>query len=133
MSRSLLATVLAAWGLIGTPALCVAGVIRHACESGAVESHAAAADCPCDADPCHPESAGSEHQGDCDQDPCTGLVVRPESPEELPGAGSPAIVAVETARFASSLQSLRHEANRAGPERFASSGHVHPSDLPLLL
>jgi hypothetical protein len=133
MGRSILATGLVAWALIGAPALCVAGLIRHPCESAGIACRTTVADCACDADPGDPESPNSSHEGDCDQDPCTGLVVRPESPEEFSQSGSAPIAMTETVRCDVALDSLVHTAHRAGPENFASPGHIHPSDLPLLL
>lgn len=133
MGRSILATGLVAWALIGAPALCVAGLIGHTCEPAGIAGRTTALDCACEAEPNDPESPGSSHEGDCDQDPCTGRLVRPESPEDLPKSESAVIAAIEPIRSDVVLKSLLRMANGAGPGHLPSPGRFHPSDLPLLL
>lgn len=133
MGRSVFATGLVVWALVGEPALCVAGLIRHSCESAGIASRTTVSGRACEADPDAPEPPNSSHEGDCDQDPCTGLVVRPESPEEFSESGSAPIATTETVHCDVVFDSLAYAARRAGPESLASPGRFHPSDLPLLL
>lgn len=68
MARRTIVTSLTAAALIGAPTLCVAGIVRHACESAPQRDCYHGADCD------HPES-GSHHGGDCPDDPCSLIAV----------------------------------------------------------
>ncbi len=110
------------WGLIITPALCVAGVLHHPCDPVSTSDHEHDDPCP--------------HESTCPQDPCgvVSVIVRatqyrdPGSMAEFLGAPAPA-VAISACRESdvdtSVLPSLRSPPSGRLP--------FPDSDIPLLI
>ena len=110
--------------LLIVPALCVSGVITHACDCA--EETRCPPDCDCD------RESDCRHEGECPDDPCSIRVVRTERQGgNVMGAPEPSTC----------VSKLDHETAQPGRTVFAaltsSSGRNNQpypsSDLPLLV
>ena len=107
------------------PALCLGGVIKHACEC-AVE---AACDCKADCD----DGSGCGHEGDCAGDPCSVQAVRTGRHSDDVVSVSPHVVSTTIIHLAVTQPPIQTE--RAGAHEWPGSRNLSlPSgDLPLLI
>lgn len=110
---------------LAVPALCVGGVITHACECDS--------GCPCTGEADCGHEAGCGHEGGCPDDPCSIGVLRPErhgndivTPSH-PAASTAIIPAAERQSWAKSVCARVFELPCAGTLPFP------PSDHPLLI
>jgi hypothetical protein len=118
MYRKLVLFVVAIWALQVLPALCIAGVLTHACaphksaphDSGPHESGPPA-------HPCHDEKEnGCEHESDCSQDPCSNLTVRHERDDSIDQLDLTLLAALPNAVIARSFEDPHKLPNYHGPK-----------------
>lgn len=124
MGRILTITVVLG-SLLAVPALCVGGVITHACECDS------APPCTCETDCDH--EAGCGHEGGCPDDPCSIRVIRPERQDKI--AITDYQPAVSTAILPTLLKQPSIKMVRADARELPGSRKLPfpPSDLPLLI
>ena len=110
--------------LLIVPALCVSGVITHACDCA--EETRCPPDCDCD------RESDCRHEGECPDDPCSIRVVRTERQgDNVMGASAPSTC----------VSTFDHETEPPGRTVFADltespgrNNQPYPSsDLPLLV
>ncbi len=133
MTLRTLILVFTCWAFVGSPALCMAGVIRHACEPGSSaefeRSTCGDSDCLCDQG-----SSSCAHEQDCSADPCSRVVTSKDAAgrqakyslyeivHSIPPAD--ARMGVVPTSVAFPFLDGRISRNRLP---------LHPSDLPLLI
>ena len=107
------------------PALCLGGVIRHACDCAAETA------CDCKAD-CNHES-GCGHEGGCADDPCSIQVVRTGRQSDDVVTVSPPVVSTTIIHIAVTQPSIQTEG--AGTRGWPGGKNLPlpSSDLPLLI
>ncbi len=111
--------------LLLLPALCAGGMLAHPCGGDASSGGECGHDCGHD--------SGCRHGGDCADDPCGGLIARPEWRE-----GGPSVMPPTSTVLADLLviDALGH--TPASPPVWPESGHrpnlpFPYSDIPLLI
>ena len=101
------------WAFLAVPALCIGGVLLHACQCADV------GDCA--------------HEVACAEDPCGDLVVRPDSSDGVDDAG-PRVVeklpSFSEATLKQPIAATSHPSSLPFPGQNLS---LPPSDLPLLI
>ena len=124
MGRLLTISVLLG-SLLAVPALCMGGVITHACEC---ES-----DFPCTCETDCDHETGCGHEGGCPEDPCSIRVIRPERQDDLVVTVSQ--LAVSTAILCTPLEQPSIQTVRADTSELPGTKKLPfpPSDLPLLI
>ncbi len=124
MGRILTISVLLG-SLLAVPALCMGGVLTHACEC------ASESPCPCEAGCEHDSGCG--HEGECPDDPCSIRVIRPERRADnvvtvsQPAISTPIILSAVTLPSAQGVRASAREWPNGKKLPFPSS------DLPLLI
>lgn len=73
--RCCLAILIVVWALVGSPTLCVAGVLTHDCAGDQSRRAAEPSWCVHEEAGCGHEDT-CNHESDCGNDPCTDAVVR---------------------------------------------------------
>ena len=119
-----LITLAAVASFLVVPALCVGGMITHAC------------DCPTDPPACHTDcghEVGCGHEGECPDDPCSVRVVRPQRHNDDVVTISHTVVSTSIILTAVTQPSLKTD--RAGAQQWSGGGRLPflPGDLPLLV
>jgi len=110
---------------VGVPALCMGGVITHACDCASETA------CNCHADCDHDSGCG--HESGCSDDPCTIQVVRTDRQSDKTGTVSSPAVST-TILFISDTQPSLQTTRTGARERFGGNAlPFPPSDLPLLI
>lgn len=119
-------TIIAAVGLLQlVPALCVGGVITHACECAEEPCCPSACDCN--------DMSGCGHESDCADDPCSVSLVRPARQNADDSTAVQPTSWATIALIGTALPSARAEQARI-PERPSRNNlSFPPSDLPLLV
>lgn len=123
--RRVVTIVAALNSLLIVPALCMGGVITHACEC--VEETCCPTECDCD------DRSGCGHESGCSDDPCSVVVVRPQRQgDDVAAVSSPVVFTtiIQTAVTQTSVQTVR-----AGLYEWPGGKMLPlpPSDLPLLI
>lgn len=113
------------------PALCMGGVITHACECPSDIARTCEADCEHGSDGGHESGCG--HEGGCPEDPCSIEVLRPEHHGDdivTPSQPSASITIILVAVTQPSVQT-----EHAGTQKWPGGKKLAfpPSDLPLLI
>lgn len=123
--RQVVTIVAALNSLLIVPALCVGGMITHACDC--VEETCCPAECDCD------DRSGCGHESGCADDPCSVLVVRPQrQSDNVVAVASPVVV---TTIFHIAVTQASAQAVRAGLRERPGGKMLPlpPGDLPLLI